>query len=367
MSSTPFGNPETKPQTQLSEAETQQLFQTLRRKEGTWVDWGHACQALQKAGYSPQQIFEETGFEPVHQNQIVVASQVYGAIANADTSEAVQSHFQQRGSDLLYEFRILTQPERAAAATLAFEKGIDAEQAHEVAKAIKAYSRLSSPPEGFASFSDYPGDAIAHYYWKLARQQSDLQDRSRLIAQGLRFAATNSARRAIESLLTDFTVVKARSAPLMPIYRLDSEEELPRIIPVAGWLPLKTEDFKSVPLVEEEGSFRMVKFSGAGAWVPLPGWQVVLLAEDPVVLLTHSDALPIETSERSEEILVLVNRAQRQWNPDSYFVVDVDGQLQIQWNDESPSAPLMGRVVLLLKPKKILDENLFKDPWQIEE
>jgi hypothetical protein len=55
----------------------QDILLKLRRKEGTWVDWAQGCQTLQKAGLNPQQIFEETGFEPIQQNQIVVAEQVY--------------------------------------------------------------------------------------------------------------------------------------------------------------------------------------------------------------------------------------------------------------------------------------------------
>ena len=51
----------------------EELLRSLRQKEGTWVEWGKACQQLQKAGYNPQRIFEETGFEPIQQNQIIVA------------------------------------------------------------------------------------------------------------------------------------------------------------------------------------------------------------------------------------------------------------------------------------------------------
>jgi hypothetical protein len=57
-------------------------------------------------GLSPQKIFEETGFEPIQQNQIVVAEQVYQSIMKAGVDEATRSHFTQRGSDLLYELRI---------------------------------------------------------------------------------------------------------------------------------------------------------------------------------------------------------------------------------------------------------------------
>ena len=43
--------------------DTDALLLMLRRKERNWVEWGKACQQLQKAGLKPQEIFEATGFE----------------------------------------------------------------------------------------------------------------------------------------------------------------------------------------------------------------------------------------------------------------------------------------------------------------
>jgi hypothetical protein len=359
--------PPEQPNSQSSNPDVADLVRSLRRKEGTWVEWGRACQTLQKSGLSPQQIFEATGFEPMQQNQIIVAAQVYASMMSSGVSDAVRSHFEQRGSDTLYEFRILTQDERSAAATLAVEKGFDSEAARDVAKAIKEYSRFASPPQEFASFAECPGDAVAYHYWKLARQQADLQARSRLIALGFKFVESAGGRQQLERLLTDFTVTRSRSAPSLPIYRVDSEEELPRILPVVGRMPLTAADLKAVPLVEDDGPFRMVKFSGTGAWVPVPGWQVVLIAEDPVVLFMTNDQFPNPLPGRVEEVLVVVDRAQRQWHADSYFLIEHDNQLQIQWFEDDPAVTLLGRVILVLRPKKVLDEEYTKDPWQIEE
>lgn len=363
MNDTPSEQPNAQPSNPDTESEA--LLRSLRRKEGNWIEWGQACQKLQKAGYSPQQIFEDTGFEPIQQNQIIVASQVYLSMLSVGVADAVQSYFQQKGSDTLYELRILAQAERASAATLIVEKGIDSEGAHDIAKALKDFSRLPSPPAGFSKSSG--GDAVAYYYWNLARQQSDLQARSRLIAQALRFATTPTAREQVEKLLTDFTVTPSRSAPLLPFYRLDSEEQLPRILPVVGRLPLTTSDLQAVPLVEEEGPFRMVRFSGTGAWVPLPGWQILLNAEDPVVLLANSHDLPTAEPSRAEEVVVVIDRASRQWDVDSYFILDQDNQIQIQWTETAPPFPILGKVILIMRPKRVLDDEYTKDPWQIDE
>jgi len=138
-------------------------------------------------------------------------------------------------------------------------------------------------------------------------------------------------------------------------------------VPVVGKLPLSVADLQTVPLVEEDGPFRLVKFSGTGAWVPIPGWRVVLNAEDPVALLVDSDQLPTPSTNQPEEVLVIVDRAQHQWQTDSYFAIDQDGQLQLSWFEEAPDQPLLGRVILVMRPKKILDEQYTKDPWQIDE
>jgi Rubisco Assembly chaperone C-terminal domain/Rubisco accumulation factor 1 alpha helical domain/Rubisco accumulation factor 1 helix turn helix domain len=345
------------------QAQIQEIVQSLRRKEGNWLAWGKACQTLQKAGYSQQKIFEETGFEPIQQNQITVAAQVYSSLESGDAPPEVLARFERTGSDSLYELRVLTQAERVAAAALVVERGLDSEGAGEVTKALKDFGRFKAPPE----FSDYPSDAIAHYYWKLARQQADLQARSRLIAQGLRFAKSESARLQIEKLLTDFTITRTKAAPKLPFYRLESASDQPRILPVVGKLPLTTADLQAVPMVEEDGAFRLVKFSGVGAWVSLPSWQVVLGAEDPVMLLADSTELPSSPDTLPEEVLVLVDRAQRQWDEDNHFVVDQAGQLQVAWFEVAPTVSILGKVVLVLRPNKVLDEDYNKELWQIDE
>ncbi|MGG6295172.1 RuBisCO accumulation factor 1 [Leptolyngbya sp. AN02str] len=348
----------------LSEAEVSNVLLSLRRKEGHWRLWGDRCQQLQKAGFTPQRIFEETGFEPIHQNQLVVAAQVYSSMVGAGLSDAVQARFEKTGSDTLYELRILNQSDRVAAATLVTEKGIDSEGARDVAKALKDFSRFANSPE---EFPQYPEDAVAYYYWKLAKQQRDLQERSRLIAQGLRFAASASARQQIEKLLTDFSVAAVKKVPLLPTYRLETESEVPRLLPVAGKLPMTLADLKAVPMVEAEEPFNIVKFSGEGAWVPMPGWQIVYAAEDPVVLIASSHDLPNFPDEVVEDVLVLVDRGDRQWNEFSYFLINHEDQLQVEWLAEAGNAQIIGRVALVLRSKKVLDEGYNKEPWQLDE
>lgn len=341
------------------------LFTQLRRKEGTWVEWGKACQTLQKAGQSPQVIFENTGFEPTQQNLVIVAAQVYDSLQSNGVPEPVQSHFWQRGSDVLYELRILTQRDRARAAELAFQQGLDADLVKEVAKALKEYAYLKEPPQGF---SDTAGDAVAYNYWKLARQQADLATRSRLIAQALRFATTDSARQRVESLLTDLSVVKSRPAPTLPTYRLETDSELPLVLPLAGQLPLSVDEFQSVPVIVPEDPFGIVKSQGSAAWIPVPGWQVILQSEDPVGILAKPKQLPnVQNPDNPETVVLISDRAQQDWDPDSYFLVGRDGSITVEWLPEKEDVKILGKLLVVMRPKRILDENYTRELMQFEE
>ena len=348
-----------------AEVNIEALTRQLRRKEGNWVSWGRACQTLQKAGLNPQKIFEETGFEPIQQNQIIVAAQVYDSVVKVGTTEAVQTHFEQQGSDLLYELRVLSQGDRARVADFALNHGLDADTIKDIVKAVKEYSYRKAPPE---PFDDTVGDAVAYYFWGLARQQADIQARSRLIAQGLRYAHSANARKKIETLLTDFTVVKSRSAPTLPAYRLESDAELPALIPVAGALPLTPEEFQAVPVTVPEAPFSIIKFSGVGAWAPIPGWQVVLQAEDPVGILAEVRQLPNVSNPNSEEpVLAVVDRGDRRWTDQHYFLIAENDTVTLQWSETAPAGKVLGRLVLVMRPQRILDENYTRELYQFEE
>ncbi|MEB3339094.1 MAG: RuBisCO accumulation factor 1, partial [Leptolyngbyaceae bacterium] len=85
------------------------------------------------------------------------------------------------------------------------------------------------------------------------------------------------------------------------------------------------------------------------------------------VILSNSQDLPNSLPGRTEEVLVVVDRAERDWDAENYYIVEQANQLQIQWFEETPDLPLLGRVILMMRPKQILDENVTKDPWQIDE
>jgi hypothetical protein len=349
---------------QLSEEAAAEFLKILTYKQGTWVDWGKACQQLKKAGYTPQQIFEDTGFQPSQQNLITVAAQVYESLIKGQVAAEVAEYFQGPRSDVLHEFRVLSQEKRVAAAEFAMEKKLDVDGAHELAKAMKEYAALAKKPE---SFSAHPGDAMAYQAWQLARKKKELQDRSLLIAKGLKFVHSPTAREEIEKLLTDFTVVSTEKAPLLPVYRLESESDLSQIIPVLLSLSVSPEEFQAVPILEKNGEFQVVNYAGNCSLVSLPGWQVILNLSNPVGIFCESDRLPQPLPGKPETVLVVVDRALCTWNRQSYFLVHNQGRLEIQWLEAAPDFPILGQVMVVLRPKKIFDENAITEPWQMDD
>jgi len=349
------------------------LLKLLRHKEGTWVQWGQACQMLQKMGENSLAIFENTGFEPIQQNQIVVASQVYASLQAGNAADIVLTHFEQKGSDILNELRVLNQSERVAMATFALEKNLDVLEAKDIVKAVKEASAVANLPEGFTR---HPGDAVVLQILKATQGKIDPQERTRLIARGLRFAHSEKARKAIEQLLMDMTSPAKKKAPNLPNFRYDGEDSIPRILPVAGALPLSVEKFQSVPQVSEIAPFGIVHASSEATWATLPGWFVVHGAEDGVIVACNTDTLRAAINQevlssvrdRSEDVLVLVDRSQCEWDENSYFAIaDENGNLNFAWFDAQPDVKILGKVTLTLRPKRFFDEDASKDRWQFEE
>jgi hypothetical protein len=344
-----------------SEFDPEAALLRLRRKEGNWVEWGKSCQQLQKLAYTPQQIFEATGFEPIQQNQIIVAAQVYTTMLEIGVKEATATHYGRVGSDSLYELRILSKEDRAAVADFLFDRNIDSEGSKEVTKAVKEYADLRRLPENFIQ---HPGDAVAYQYWRYASQQNSLMEKTRLVARGLIFAHSNGARQELEKLLGKIDVA-AVAAPKLPLYRLESDEELPAFIPVAGKLPLTAQALQDIPQAKIEGAFDILNTTWT-RWVGLPGWQAVRGAADPVVLLVaNQDLLP--DTEASEELLVLIDRAAQDWDEFKYYAIDRAGQVAIQWQPQPPTETILGQVVLVLRPKRMLTSGNPNDLWQMEE
>jgi hypothetical protein len=266
---------------------------------------------------------------------------------------------------VLYELRVLNNHQRAIAAQVAKDKNLEFDAAKEVAKAMQHFVRLPQIPDGF---TQHPGDAMAYQAWRTAKQKKDLQARTRLIAKGLKFAYSDTARQKIEQLLSDFTsITPTKNAPLLPLFRYEEDIEVPRPLPVAGTLPLATEAVQQVAAIAPTQPFNVVPAQQPHPMVSLPSWQSVLTAVDPVVIFHQTDQLPQPIPGKPEPVLLLIDRAKTDWDDNSYFAVDMDGQLALGWYPEQPEMTIVGKVLVVMRPKKVFDENNLHEPWQMDD
>lgn len=344
--------------------DTSAILLKLRRKEGNWVEWGKACQQLQKAGLNPQHIFEETGFEPIQQNQIIVAAQVFDSMMAVGVAPTTEAHYRRVGSDSLYELRVLSQADRAMTADYLHSRNIDSEGSKEVVKAFKEFSFMKQPPEGF---THHPGDAVAYQYWRYSKQQKDLTEKTRLIARGLMFAHTPEARAQIEKLLAELAAPPQKPAPALPLYRLEADDELPRAVPIAGTFPIDSNLLTAVPQIAPTGIFQIVTTTWQHGWLTLPGWGVLARAADPIAVIANADALPVEIPGKPLDSVLIIDRQITQWSEFNYYAVDRDGRLAIEWFATEPTVPLLGQLLLILRPKAASDPDNPKDLWELED
>ncbi len=352
------------PSSALTETEASEILRSLLHKEGSWVDWGKKCQQLQKAGYAPQIIFEQTGFQTVQQNLIIVSAQVYDSLQQEAVDESILQYYLGPKSDVLYELRILTQSQRAATAITAAEHRLEADGAKELARAVQDFALFAQFPAGF---TDHPGDTLAYQCWKLAKQNRDLTARTRLIAKGLKFAHSSTARAAIEQLLSDIAVTPSQKAPLIPLYRQENEEQVARLVPVLGSLPLTVDQVQNVLSLTQEDPFGIVNTEVSSRLVPLPGWQVIIKALDPVAILAEAGEVADSLSNKTETVLVVVDRGLQTWRDDAYFLVAVEGKTAFRWSKVAPQETILGQVIVVLRPKRIFDENNLREPWQMDD
>jgi hypothetical protein len=194
-----------------------------------------------------------------------------------------------------------------------------------------------------------------------------LPERARLIAKGLKFAASTGARQLLEGLLLDFGAAPSAQAPLLPLYRLEQDEEAARLIPVAGTLPLTPEQITQVPSLKPAEPFGVATAPKNCALAPIPGWQAILTAVDPVAFLALAQEVTPTAPQPQEPVLVVIDRGQQQWNPQSYFLVGQDDQAAVQWSGDPLTGPILGQVIVVLRPKRILDENHLLEPWQMDD
>ena len=198
----------------------------------------------------------------------------------------------------------------------------------------------------------------------------------------------------MEQLLTDLVTPKEKKAPRLPVFRYEGEDAIPRVLPVIGSLPLSASVCRDFPKQEIHTAFAIAK-GGTGldcGWVAVPGWQVVQNARDPILLLTDTavfqeisgQEIVSSVANKPEEILLLIDRGRKpelSAEPiseqgadklsDRYYLLEEKDDLKVQWfkdlaTAQEVSAQIIGQLLLVLRPQRVIDEEAAKDLWDYE-
>jgi hypothetical protein len=91
---------------------------------------------------------------------------------------------------------------------------------------------------------------------------------------------------------------------------------------------------------------------------------------DPLAFFCQGSQVSETLTSKNETMLVVIDRAATTWDENSYFLIsddDSDHSVAIQWFESSPTVALLGQVIVVLRPKRILDENNLLEPWQMDD
>ncbi|KAL8166660.1 hypothetical protein V2J09_008159 [Rumex salicifolius] len=365
-------------------------IEILANRLGLWFEYAPLISALFHEGFTPPTVEELTGITGVDQNRLVVAAQVRHSLADPYSPAAEKldpellSYFNSGGSELLYEIRLLTAAQRAAAARYLVINRLDGKGAHNLAKSIKDFPLRRGDP-GWESFDyELPGDCLAFMFFRQSREQSaGTTERKSMLEAALQAVESDRARARVllemESKDGEDSELKEEEQAKVPVVRL-MVGEVAEATSVVVLPSCKAEDKEagvlSAPFeCRTDGEFGVVESEKPWKrWMVLPPWSpVVGIGGSGGVVVEFPDAkvLPWRANRwyREEAILVIVDRTKKEISADdAFYLVVSSGELKVKKGidlNESGVEDSLGTVVMVVRPPKHEnDEELTETDWE---
>ncbi|PKA66429.1 hypothetical protein AXF42_Ash007127 [Apostasia shenzhenica] len=361
----------------------------LRGRLGLWHEYGPLISSLSRDGFTPPTIEEITGISGVEQNSLSVAVQVRDSLLFSSFDPDLLAFFDAAsGADLLYELRFLNASQRTAAARHVVEHQFDANEAQELARAIKDFPRRRGD-DGWECFSaDSPGDCLAYTDFRLSREWLAEADRLAVLEKAMEEVETEEARRRIKEEMDEGRkggkegeemekaarvsvpvvrlrygeVAEATSVVLLPACRsTDGEEGM-------GAAPAWCKGEGEMGVVTADKEWRR--------WVVLPAWGPVAAVgkrgAGVVVEFGDGRLLPWRRERwgKDEAVLVVVDRMRVNVGreEEGYFLVGGGGEegkeLAVERGRkllEMGKTQAIGALVLVVRPPKEEEDNQLAD------
>ncbi|KAB2621390.1 rubisco accumulation factor 1 [Pyrus ussuriensis x Pyrus communis] len=361
-------------------------LEILANRLGLWFEYAPLIPSLTQEGFTPPTIEEITGISGVEQNRLVVAAQVRDSLVQSNTDPEIVSEFDLGGSELLYEIRLLSVQQRAAAARFIVENKLDAEGAQDLARSMKDFPRRRTE-KGWESF-DYAsaGDCLGFMYFRQGREHKNPSEpRTAALEQALKVAQTDKAKKVILKELEGESEDKEEEdvavGVRVPVVRLKfgevAESTKVVILPVCRAEEKDKEVMEAPWECTGEGELGvMVAEKGWKRWVVLPGWEPVVSLGKGGVVVSFSDArvLPWKVNRwyQEEPILVVADRSKREVEADDgFYLAAVDGEglgFKVVRGSALTAAGVeecLGTVVLIVRPPRHeTDDQLSEEDWE---
>lgn len=360
---------------------------------GSWFEYAPLITALYDEGFISTILEEITGIPSVEQNCLVVAAQVRDSLIESADEETV-SFFDSPGSpEILYALRILSTPQRAAAARFIISNGFDGKKAEELSRSMKDYPRRYGE-RGWESFDgNLPGDCLAFMYFRQSQEHKSASSpelSKSALERALEMAETERAKQKIEEELEgkakegeDDGSVGSDYAASVPVVRMTvgevAESSVVVVLPVCR-AELKGDEIEEAPwecgMIGEFGILQAEK--GWKRWVVLPGWGPVSVLRRGGVAVEFPKArgvLPWKDKKKDleEQILVVADRGRKEVEMDDgfYLVVNVttggEDRLKVERGSKLKEMGIqdsLGTVVLVVRPPRDDTEyQISDDEW----
>nr|DAD19852.1 TPA_asm: hypothetical protein HUJ06_021315 [Nelumbo nucifera] len=194
----PFRPPPSPLPSQFRSLDTNGRLEILQNRLGLWFEYAPLIPSLSQEGFSPSSIEEATGISGVEQNRLVVAAQVRDSLVQSKIEPETLSFFDTGGAELLYEIRLLSAAQRAAAARYIVLNRLDPRGAQELARAMKDFPRRRGD-ERWDSFTySLPGDCLSFMYYRQSREhRNPSEQRTSALERALEVVESEKAKAKI--------------------------------------------------------------------------------------------------------------------------------------------------------------------------
>lgn len=360
-----------------------QMVMMLSQRAGHWFQLAKYIPALQKMGYVPDRIFDETGIENKEQVLWQTWLATYASLKSSkEFPDELLSYFESEysGAPCLSQINILPSRKRNAAAEFIARKEFTEDQAREL---VKSYEIRESMDAIAKDFGRTPGECLAFKIWRDIQelQRYEGVDKAETMRdRGLQYAETDNSRGRLESAtemfrmevegeVSNLAAAKAENAEnrLMAVQpvnsvRLDFDEIEFRPIAVVGALSkLTTKAIKLAQVLEQVGAndpsniFKTFRPQGTSDWMAVPNWEALANSKEPVATFVGDTAKELPNVEglnnKAEPAMIIIDRWNTSASPAHYYLLAKKSSVVLSGAGESETVAIQSGAEVLKMEK----------------